>query len=105
MVVVVLIHSVLVPSTKFFNFHNRKRMCTRFSIRDSQKSFIMEGSTVAKKRCVVRSKNTNFVFNLEYPKESSLVWTFIQKYFYSISTNCDCDSPQINILISNLNNI
>lgn len=140
-------HSILVPSTKVFNITNGKKICTRFSIRDSQRSFIIDGNTVAgceeellkkyetktqiqplilisgsilePKEIVIYFEGIKyrihsalkaidicfkifFVFNLEYPKESLLVWSFIQKYFYNIFTNTDFNSPQINSLISNI---
>ncbi|XP_046811896.1 uncharacterized protein LOC124421121, partial [Lucilia cuprina] len=134
-----LLHSLLVPSTKTFNVSNGKKICTRFTIRDSQRSFFIDGNTVAAceeeltkkyqtslkiqplilisgsilkpKEIVIYFEGIKyrmhsalnaidicfkifFVFNLEYPKESLLVWTFIQKHLYNISTNIDCSSTQ-----------
>jgi hypothetical protein len=44
-----------------------------------------------------------WVFNLSYQKESSLVWHFIQDFFYGIKYGKK--SPKINILIQKLNDL
>ena len=45
------------------------------------------------------------VFNLSFPKSSELVWTFIQKYFYCISTIHDLKSTVLTTFISDFNKI
>lgn len=49
--------------------------------------------------CVFKMFN---VLNLEYPKESTLVYNFIQKHFFDISTNSDVITPNIINLLANL---
>lgn len=41
-----------------------------------------------------------FVFNFEYPVQCFKVWSFIQKYFYKITTKTDKLSPDVINLIS-----
>lgn len=43
-------------------------------------------------------------FNLEYPKESQLVWLFIQKYFFKITSKYDLKIPALSSLISEIDN-
>lgn len=42
------------------------------------------------------------LFNLEYPAASSLVWQFIQKYFYKMNLISDKNHPSITYLISQM---
>jgi len=44
------------------------------------------------------------VFNLKYPIQSSLVWTFIQHYFYDIHYDSDVKNSSMMSLISDLSN-
>lgn len=44
------------------------------------------------------------IFNLEYPIQSSIVWHFIQKYFYMINTNYDKAYHTLGQILSDLNN-
>ena len=42
------------------------------------------------------------IFNFEYPKDSIVVWTFIQQYFYQISLDSDIKHHNITSLINYL---
>jgi hypothetical protein len=42
------------------------------------------------------------LFNLDYQKASTLMWLFIQNYFYDMKEVNDRKSSKINILIQNL---
>lgn len=44
-----------------------------------------------------------FVFELQYPIESSFVWLFLQKHFYQIDTEYDKKSPAVTELMQSLN--
>ncbi|XP_050539657.1 uncharacterized protein LOC126904573 isoform X2 [Daktulosphaira vitifoliae] len=54
----------------------------------------------------IRALDTCFkifqVFNLQYPIQSSLVWTFIQKFIYDIHNDCDIKSSSLTSIISDL---
>lgn len=43
-----------------------------------------------------------FVLNVEYARECSLVWLFFQKYFYGINLNTDKKSTSVACLIREL---
>lgn len=42
------------------------------------------------------------LFNLEYPKESSIVWLFIQKYFFGYSSKYDTPYPKLTQILNEL---
>lgn len=42
------------------------------------------------------------LFNLEYPIESSIVWLFIQKYFYNLNTKFDKPYHTLGQILSDL---
>lgn len=42
------------------------------------------------------------LFNLEYPTESSIVWLFIQKYFYNLNTKFDKPCHTLGQILSDL---
>lgn len=42
------------------------------------------------------------VFNIAYPSESKMVWTFVQQYLYNINLKSDEVYPAISLLISKL---
>jgi len=44
------------------------------------------------------------IFNLEYPLQSSIVWLFIQKYFYVLNTNYDKSYHTLGQILSDLHN-
>lgn len=43
------------------------------------------------------------IFNLEYPVQSSIVWLFIQKYFYMLNTKYDKAYDTLGQILSDLN--
>jgi len=55
---------------------------------------------------IIRALDTCFkifqVFNLQYPIQSGLVWTFVQKFIYDIHNECDVKSSTLTSLISDL---
>lgn len=142
-----LLHAILIPTSKETVIRNSKRRIIKYSIKDSQNSFFLFGSTpneleeklskvLSTKEAIqpfimftgtilnpkdimvffdgIRYKFTSFIkavdtcfqifmlFNLKYPLASVLVWTFIQTFFYKISTSNDKKHPSINMLISSL---
>jgi len=116
----------------------------KFSIRDSQNSFVISGKTGAELEELLSKKNTKiqpcllivgeinnpkqimvyfdgikyiintivkaieicfnifYVFNIEYPLESSNFWLFIQTYYFKIKTIYDKPCIQVNQTISQL---
>lgn len=71
------------------------------------KSFIIYFDDVRFKfNCILQAVDACFkifmLFNLQYPSASILVWNFIQKYFYNISTDFDKIHPNINLVIQKL---
>lgn len=44
-----------------------------------------------------------FSFHLNYPLECEVIWIFIQKYFYNITTKFDNSFQQVNSIMNDLN--
>lgn len=130
-----LLHAILVPTAKkIAKDQNGKKCQIKYSIKDSQNSFMTFKNLVAEieEHIVMRQNEKNpiqpiiiivgtptnpkeiivffyrikyklftilsavdvcfklfHLFNLEYPCESCVVWLFIQKYFYSLTTKFD----------------
>ncbi|XP_022177644.1 uncharacterized protein LOC111038726 isoform X1 [Myzus persicae] len=140
-----LLHSVFIPSSrKTTRDENGKISSKKFSIRDSQNSFVILGKTSAELEELISKKNTKiqpclliigeindpkqimvyfdgikyiintivkaieicfniyYVFNIEYPLESSNFWLFIQIYYFKIKTMYDKPCIQVNQTIAQL---
>lgn len=148
-VLLYLLHAILVPTAKkITKDHNGKKCQIKYSIKDSQNSFMTFKNSVAEieEHIVMRQNEKNpiqpfiiivgtptnpkeiivffdcikyklftilsavdvcfklfHLFNLEYPCESCVVWLFIQKYFYSLTTNFDKSFHTLGQILSDLN--
>ncbi|XP_029346278.1 uncharacterized protein LOC115034241 isoform X2 [Acyrthosiphon pisum] len=145
-----LLHTIFVPtSKKITRDDNGKKNLVKYSIKDSQDSFMIFKSSIAEieeyitKRCNENTPIQPFIlicgtpskpkeiivffdcikfklfsissaidvcfkivhiFNLEYPPQSSIVWLFIQKYFYVLNTKYDKACHTLGQILSDLNN-
>jgi len=72
----------------------------------SKEFFVYYFNTYYKLPNIVKAVDVCFkiihIFNLQYPLESILVWTFIQKCFYGIDTENDVKSSSLLSVISDL---
>lgn len=75
---------------------------------DFKEFFVYYFNTYYKSPNIVKAVDLCFkifhVFNLKYPVESVLVWTFLQNYIYDIHTKFDVKSSALISLISDLSN-
>ncbi|XP_036335974.1 uncharacterized protein LOC118746249 isoform X2 [Rhagoletis pomonella] len=78
------------------------------SVNDLNSFFIYFDSTLYKFSTFLESLDVCFkifqVFSLSYPEGCELVWIFIQKYFFDITTKFDCKSSNVVSLINFLQN-
>ena len=69
--------------------------------------FVYYFNTYYKFSNIVKAVDTCFkiyhIFNLKYPIQCVLVWTFFQKFIYEIECDTDIKSPTLQLLISDLN--
>lgn len=144
-----LLHGMFAPtSKKVTKDDNGRKNLIKFSIKDSQESFIMFGETVEmmeahldklkkqgnpiqpfilvvgsifnikeilvyfdsvkyKVHSILRSIEVCYkifqLFNIQYPPESSVVWLFIQKYFFNYSSIYDIPHPKLTQILNELN--
>ncbi|VVC41518.1 Hypothetical protein CINCED_3A016863 [Cinara cedri] len=143
-----LLHAIFVPtSKKVTKDDNGKKSLVKYSIKDSQNSFIVFKNSVDEIEdyitCHSKEKNpiqpcilivgtpidpkeilicfhtikykvfsiVNAIdvcfkifhlFNLEYPSQSCIVWIFIQRYFYSLTTKFDKPCHMLGQILSDL---
>ncbi|KAF0706912.1 Uncharacterized protein FWK35_00032358, partial [Aphis craccivora] len=113
-----LLHSLFIPTSKKVTLdENGKKSTIKFSIRDSQNTFILVAPTAVELELIInklKSQSNNIqpsidvcfkifhVFNLEYPIECSNVWLFLQVYFYEISTKYDKSCSLVKQICSEL---
>lgn len=75
---------------------------------NSKEFFVYYFNTYYKFPNIVKAVDLCFkifhVFNLKYPIESVLVWTFLQNYIYDIHTEFDVRSSALISLMSDLSN-
>eukprot|EP00102_Acyrthosiphon_pisum_P025662 XP_016662872.1 PREDICTED: uncharacterized protein LOC100568647 isoform X2 [Acyrthosiphon pisum] len=144
-----LLHTIFVPTTKkITRDDNGKKNLIKYSIKDSQDSFMIFKTSIAEIEEYImkrRSENTPIqpiilicgtpnkpkeiivlfdciqfklfsissaigvcfkmfhTFNLDYPLQSSIVWLFIQKYFYLLNTKYDKAYHTLGQILSDLN--
>jgi len=75
---------------------------------NSQKEILVYfDSVMYKVHSVLRSIEVCFkifhLFNLEYPSQSTIVWLFIQKYFFCIHSRYDKPFPKLVQILAELN--
>ncbi|CAI6345763.1 unnamed protein product [Macrosiphum euphorbiae] len=122
-----LLHAIFIPtSIKVTRDHTGKKNQTKYSIKDSQNSFIVFKNSLVptpmnpqeiivyfdsikyKVFSILHAIDVTFklfhLFNLEYPPQSVLVWLFIQKFFFSINTKFDVPCHTLGQIMSDLNN-
>lgn len=142
-------HFVLMPTTKTVKYVNGEKLHFKYSIKDSQNSFMLVGATAIDLEealqqkikqnlpiqpfILIKGSITNpeeimvyfdgiryqlysilralevclkifFVFNLNYPAESVLVWSFIKQYFFNsiTATQNEKNHPAVSHLINEL---
>lgn len=73
-----------------------------------KKYFVYYFDTLYKFSNIVKALDTCFkifhTFNLQYPSQCVLVWTFFQKFIYEIQCTTDVQNPSLEQLISDLKN-
>ncbi|XP_016659852.1 uncharacterized protein LOC107883741 [Acyrthosiphon pisum] len=149
-VLVYLLHALFAPtSRKLTRDEQGKKNLIKYSIKDSQDSFIVFGESVDvmqqhleqlksrgdpiqpfilivgtifhpkeilvyfdtimyKVHSILRSIEVCYkifhLFNLEYPSQSSIVWLFVQKYFFGVTSPYDSPHPKLVQILSELKN-
>ncbi|KAL5236318.1 hypothetical protein ACI65C_003728 [Semiaphis heraclei] len=149
-VLIYLLHALFAPTSKKVTRDEQgKKNLIKFSIKDSQDSFIVFGESVDvmqqhleqlkslgdpiqpfilivgtifshkeilvyfdsimyKVHSIVRSIEVCYkifhLFNLEYPCQSSIVWLFVQNYFFGLTSSYDKPHPKLVQILSDLNN-
>lgn len=156
-VIAILLHSLLVPTSRKAesDIQKQKKKLKKYSISDSRNAFLLNkctvselkstiknwidynvtcGSTIQPLICAIGTDlfdlssyyvyyfdtfykldniikcidicfKTFHVLDLKYPEECSLVWTFIQNYFYDIHLKSDIKSTSLSALLADINKI
>jgi len=149
-VLIYLLHALFAPtSRKLTRDEQGKKNLIKYSIKDSQDSFIVFGESVDvmqqhleqlksrgdpiqpfilivgnifypkeilvyfdtimyKMHSILKSVEVCYkifhLFNLEYPSQSSIVWLFVQKYFFGVTSPYDTPHPKLVQILSDLKN-
>ncbi|CAI6373581.1 unnamed protein product [Macrosiphum euphorbiae] len=100
-IIMYLLHAILIPTNKKSSTDSQgKKTIVKYSIQDSQNSFMMIAPTAVEIEEMLKRKYN--VGDIEYPIESVNVWLLVQKFFYNIVNKYDKSCPLVNQIINEI---